>query len=174
MRGKVLRAGGSIEVFVGVMIGVGEDCACHVVGIEQVGGFVAVVNRKHEAMIDAASDFADPVAGFEAGFRVLAILKRDLLCDEIFGDGTSGKRHGQFGEASAIPGDENFAEGVFLLKDAVDGERVEKLVGEDAARRNASGNFDGWAALPFLNEAREARRQLVGARRRAVSSMPSS
>ena len=109
MRGKVLRAGGSIEVFVGVMIGVGEDCACHVVGIEQVGGFVAVVNRKHEAMIDAASDFADPVAGFEAGFRVLAILKRDLLCDEIFGDGTSGNRHREFGEASAIPGDENFA-----------------------------------------------------------------
>lgn len=56
------------------------------------------------------------------------------------------------------------------MKDAVDGERVEKLVGEEAARRNASGNFDGWAALPFLDEAREASRKLVAAGRRALDS----
>ena len=91
-----------------------------------------------------------------------------MLCDEVFADGTSGKRHREFGEAHAIPSDENLAERVLLLKDAMDRQRVEKLVGEETARRNASGNFDGRAATPFLDEAREASSKLVAAGRRAL------
>ncbi len=76
------------------------------VGIEKVGSFVAVVDGKNEAAIEAASDFGDPIAGFEAGFGLLAIFERDLLGSEIIGDGAGGKRHGKFGEAGAIAGDE--------------------------------------------------------------------
>src|SRR5208283_5903664 len=150
------------------MIGVGENCACHVVRIEQLGSFVAVVDGEDEAAIEAASDFGDPVAGFEAGFRVLAILKGALLGRKILGDGAGRKRHGEFGETRAITSDKNFVERVRLLNDAVDRERVEKFVGKEAAGGNASGNFNRRAALPFLDEARKACCELVATRRRAL------
>ena len=168
VRGKVLLAGGCVEVFICTVIGVGEDGAGHVVRIKEVGGLVAIVDGEDEAAIEAASDFADPVAGFKASFGVLSILQRDLLCGEILGDGTGGKRHGELGEAGAIRGDEHFAEDVLLLKDAVDRERVEKFVGKEAAGGNARGNFDRRSALPFLGEASEARCKLLTTGRRAL------
>ena len=142
--GEVLLAGSSVEVFVGTVIGVSEDCAGHVVRIEQVGGFVTVVNGENKPAIETTSDFGDPVAGFETGFGVLSILERDLLSGEILGDGAGGERQGKFSEARAIASDENFAEGVLLLKDTVNGQRVEEFVGKEASDRNASWNFDGW------------------------------
>ena len=87
---------------------------------------------------------------------------------KIVGDRTGGKRHGEFRKASAIASHENFAEGVLLLEDAMDRKRIEKFVGEKATDGNAGGDFDGWAALPFLDEVREVRRKLVAARTRAL------
>ncbi len=46
-------------------------------------------------------------------------------------------------------------------------ESVEKFIREKATHWYASGNFDRWAALPFLYEAGEAGSELVAAGRRA-------
>ena len=167
VRREVLLAGCSVEVFVGAVVGIGEDGAGHVMSIEQVGSFVAVVDGEDEAALEAASDFGDPVAGFEASFRVLAILEGDLLGSEILRDGASGERHGKFSETRAIAGDENFGERILQLKNAVNGQRVEEFVGEDAAHRNASGDFDGHDTLPFPDKWGEAGSELIATRRRA-------
>ena len=108
VRSKVLLTRSGVEVFAGPVIGVGQERACHVVGIEQVGRFMTVVDGQDEAAIHTAGDFGDPIAGFEADFSLLVIFQRYLLSREIFTDGASGKWHGQFGEACAITGDEDF------------------------------------------------------------------
>ncbi len=69
------------------MLCVADDCAGLVAGVEEIGGFVAVVNGEDEAAVQAAGDFGDPVAGFEAGFGELAFFESDLLGGQIIGDG---------------------------------------------------------------------------------------
>jgi hypothetical protein len=170
VRRKVLLTGGSVEVFAGAVMGVGKDRTGQVVGIKQVGRFMTVVDGKDEAVMETAGDFGDPITGFQAGFRLLAIFERDLLSGEIFRDGTGGKGQAEFAEACAIPGDEDFSEGALLLKDTVNGERVNEFVGEKTTRRDARGKFDRRVALPFPDKRLEAPSQLIAAGRRALHS----
>jgi len=96
--GQVLFARGGVEIVGRLVFRVAEDCAGLVVGVEETGGFVAVVDGENEAAAEAAGDFGDPVAGLEAGFGELAFFESDLLSSEIISDGTGGKRMGDFGE----------------------------------------------------------------------------
>src|SRR5216683_5367980 len=68
-----------------------------------------------------------------------------------------------FGENFSVGGDEDFFQGAALLQDAMDGEGVEKFVGENTANGDAGWDFDGGAALPFSHEMREMGAQLVAA-----------
>src|SRR5258707_14380454 len=52
----------------------------------------------------------------------------------------------------------------------MDWKGVEQFVGEDAAGGNARGDFDGGAALPFLNEIREMRGKSIAAGGRTFNS----
>src|SRR5260370_13058034 len=98
MGGEVLFARGGVEIVGRLVFRVAEDCAGLMVGVEEIGGFVAVVDGENEAAVETAGDFGDPVAGLQAGFGELAFFASDLLVSEIIGDGTSGKRMGDFGE----------------------------------------------------------------------------
>ena len=85
--GEVLFARGGVEIVGGLVFCVAEDCAGLVVSVEEIDGFVAVIDRENEAAVEAAGDFGDPVAGFEAGFGELAFFESDLLGGQIIGDG---------------------------------------------------------------------------------------
>src|SRR5271157_6506835 len=115
------------------MFRVSKQGARHVVRIEKVGGFVAVVNGQNKTALQAPRDFADPVAGLEAGFGLLAFFEGNVLRGEILADGTGGKRHQEFHEGAAVVADENLLKPAILLPDTMHGERVEKLVGKNAA-----------------------------------------
>jgi len=85
--GEVLLAGRGVKIIRCLVLQIAEDGAGVVVGVEEIGGFVAVVDGEDEAALEAAGDFGDPVAGFEAGFGELAFVESDLLGGEIIGDG---------------------------------------------------------------------------------------
>ena len=85
--GEVLLARGGVEIVRRLMLCVAEEGAGLVAGVEKIGGFVAVVDGENEAAVEAAGDFCDPIAGFEAGFGELAFFEGDLLRRKIIGDG---------------------------------------------------------------------------------------
>lgn len=159
--GEVLFTGSSVEIAGRLVLRIAEDGAGVVVSVEEIGGFVAVINGEDEATVEAAGDFGDPVAGFEAGFSELAFRESDLLGAEIIGDGTGRRRMRDFGEHFSVGGDEDFFQCATLLQDAVDGKSVEKFIGEDAAIGDARRDFDGGAALPYSDELREMGSELV-------------
>ena len=167
MGGEILFAWSGIITFVGLMLGISEQGARHVVGIEKVGGFVAVVNRQNKSAIQAPGDFADPVASLEARFGLLAFFEGNLLRGEVLADGAGGKRDQKFHEGVAVVADENFLKVALLLANAMHRERVKKLIGKNAAGGDACWNFDGGAALPFLEIRRELLGHLIATRGRA-------
>jgi len=73
------------------MILIREECAAHVMVVEEFHGAMTVVDRENVSTLEAAPDFRDPIASLESGFRLLAFVKNDSLCREIFSDGASGK-----------------------------------------------------------------------------------
>src|SRR5882724_9362907 len=90
VRGQVLLTRRSI-IIRRAMILIREECAAHVMVVEEFHGAMTVVDRENVSALEAAPDFGDPIARLESGFRLLVFVKSDALRREIFSDGASGK-----------------------------------------------------------------------------------
>jgi len=125
------------------MILIREQRAAHVMAVQEFRSAMTVVNRENVSALEAAPDFRDPVARFQSGFSLLAFTKNDSLRREIFRDGASGKFRDVIHKSPVLEPNENFFWGAALQGYAVDGQRVDQLIGEKTASGNVEWDLGG-------------------------------
>src|SRR5882724_3358265 len=143
VRGQVLLTRRSIIILRRAMILIREERAAHVMVVEKFRGAMTVVDREDVSALEAAPDFRDPVARFESGFRLLAFVKNDSLRREIFSDGATGKFRDVIHKSPVPESNENLFRRAALQDHAVNGQRVNQLIGEKTASGDVKWDLGG-------------------------------
>ena len=139
MSGQVLLADVGVGIVVVTVLVVALEGAFVTSGTVVALGSVAIVYGKEKASSNAAGDGVEPVKGSEVDFGPVAVeigVVEEINGDEVsvLGELVGGQGTEGFLKRAVLGGDVDFLQLVVILLNNMDGEGVDKLVGEETAR----------------------------------------
>ena len=130
--GQVLAADVDVRVVVDAMAEVGAERAVAAPDrVVELGRGVAVVDEQQDAALEAGRRRVHPGPSAEGDLGALALGELDGLLREAGGEGRRGRIGLDVDERAVARPDQDLAQDALPNDDAVDGEGVEDLVGED-------------------------------------------
>ena len=150
------------------MVLISQKRPAHVVLVKEFGRRMAVIDGEQVTSLEPAANFADPVARFQPCFGVLALAQNNTLRRKILGDGTSRKRRQNIHKVPVAEAGENLFQRATNHHDPMYGQRIDQLVGKEAACGDVGWNFGPSGKVPGGRMALGMHRGLLAPRRGAL------
>ena len=128
VRSQILFARRVEKIFRNGVIAVREQRAAIVMLVVQSAGFVAIIDGQDKAALQRAPRAFDPIARFEAHFRLLPFFERDSLLVKILLQRRHRRFSKHFGKSPALKSYEYFSQRAVLHDDAVRGQSVQQFI----------------------------------------------